>query len=212
MRGVNRVYLPARYSEACDLHVAIESRAVALGLPRHSLGGPGGPGVYVGRDMERAQDAVGQHWDEVVRLAGTYDVGLDAPAHGEPGLALEVFQTLRRPGHFQAADRIGAPLAVEFHALPEFDSITRETRHGLGGIDLEDQAGRVGGGPACLEKRPLVQDHDVAPAEFREVIGHAATGDASADDYRSCLLRQGDIRHIGRLPRRIRDDIPYPNT
>ena len=118
----------------------------------------------VGRRVERAQDTVGEHGDEVARLARAYDVGLYAPAHGEAGLALEICQAFGRPGDFEAADGIGASLAVEFHALPETHGVAREGGHGPGGVDLEDKAGRVRGGAAGLEQRPLLNDHYVAPA------------------------------------------------
>ena len=55
----------------------------------------------------------------------------------------------------------------------------------------------MGGGAACLEQRPLLDHHDVAPSEIRQVIGDAASRYARADDDRSCSLRQCDIRHIG---------------
>ena len=140
---MNGVDTPICDAEASDLYVGVESRAVALGLARHGLGWPGRLCMDVGRDVERAQDAVGEHGNHVPRLAWANHVSLDAPAHAEACLALKVFEALGRPGNLEAADRIGARLPVEFEALPEIHSVAGESGHCPGRVDLEDEAGRV---------------------------------------------------------------------
>lgn len=111
-------------------------------------------------------------------------MAFDAPGEAVAALSFQVGEAFGGPGDLEAADRFGAGLAVELHACPELDSAACEAGHGLGGVDLEDEAGR-GGRAAGLEERALVDDDDFAPAEFRQVVSEAAAGDAGADDYRA---------------------------
>ncbi|MNY67343.1 hypothetical protein D3C86_2049140 [compost metagenome] len=50
---------------------------------------------------------------------------------------------------------------------------------------LADEAGRVPGGAAA--QLPLLQQHDVRPAEPGQVIGHRTADNTAADDDDLCL-------------------------
>ena len=101
--GLDRGDAAVRDFEAGDLDVAVERRAVSLGLSRHRLGRPGRLRVDVRRDVDRPQGALGEHREEVARLGGAEYVGLDAPATAVPSLSFQVGEPFRRPGHLQAA-------------------------------------------------------------------------------------------------------------
>ena len=173
---------PAGEAEAGDLHPAVEAGPAALRLPRHRLGRPGGPGLDVGGHVERPEDALREQGDQLPGLARVEQMGLQAPAHGVPEPALEVGEPFGGPRHLEAAHAPGAGLAFELQAGEEVHRALREGGHRLRGVDLEDEARRVGGGPAGLEEGPLVEDDHVPPPEPGQVIRHAAAGDAGADD------------------------------
>ena len=180
--GMNGADPPAGGAEAGDLHAPVEGGAAALGLAGHGLGRPGGAGVDVGGDEERPEDALRERRDPLPGLARAEQMGLQAPAHGVAVPALEVGEPLGRPRHLQAAHAAGAGLAVELQGGEEVDRAAGEGGHRLRRVHLEDEARRVGGGPAGLEERPLVEDDHVPPPEAGQVIRHAAPGDAGADD------------------------------
>ena len=73
-----------------------------------------------------------------------------------------------------------------------------EGGHRLRWVDLEDEPRRVGGGPAGLEQRPLVDDGHVPPPEPGQVIRHAAPGDAGSDDDGPGVAWEGGglVRHV----------------
>ena len=178
-------------AEAGDSGMAEELCAVLFGRARHGRGGPGRLRVDVGGDVEGAEDTVGEEGEAGARLFRVEQVAFDAPGEAVALLSFQVDEAFGGPGYLEAADRFGAGLAVELHACPELDGAARESGHGLGGVDLEDEAGRVGGRAAGLEERALVDDDDFAPAEFRQVVCDAAAGDAGADDYRAGAGWQG---------------------
>ena len=84
-----------------------------------------------------------------------------------------------------AALREDAELLVLAHALE------RELRHLLRVVDREDEVRRVAGRAAGVRERPLVDQHDVAPAELGEVVGEAVADDAGADHDRTRASRAG---------------------
>ena len=61
-------------------------------------------------------------------------------------------------------------------------ALGRERRHLLGVVDGEDEVRRVSGRAAGVRQRALVEQHDVGPAQPREVVGEAVADDAAADD------------------------------
>ena len=182
LSGMDGGDLPAGDAEAGDLHAAVEGCPLLLCLPRHRLGRPGGPRLDIGGHVQRPQDAVGEQGDQRPGLARAEQVGLEAPARSVAVSALEVGEPLGGPRHLQTAHAAGAGLAVQLQPGEEVHRAAGEGGHRLRGVDLEDQPRRVGGGPAGLEEGPLLEDGDVPPSELGEVPGHAAPGDAGADD------------------------------
>ena len=86
-----------------------------------------------------------------------------------------------------AAHRVHAELDVLLRR------VARERRHLLRVVDGEDEVGGVSGRAARVRERPLVEQHEVAPAEPGEVMNHAVADDAGADDDR--LRARGEVRH-----------------
>ena len=64
-------------------------------------------------------------------------------------------------------------------------------RHLARVVDREDEVGRVAGGAARVRERALVDQHEVRPAEPREVADQAVAHDPGADDDCARLRRQG---------------------
>ena len=187
---------PLEISKPVTSTLPKNDRAVSLGLSRHRLGRPGRLRVDVRRDVDRPQGALGEHREEVPRLGGAENVGLDAPATAVPSLSFQIGEPLRRPGHLQAAHGLGARNAVEFQPRPQVDGVASEARHRLGGVDLEDEARGVGRGAAGLEERALVDDDDVPPPKLCQVVCDAATGDPRANDDHSGAPRNRTDRHL----------------
>ena len=127
-------------------------------------------------------------------------MGLDTPALAISGLALQVGESLRRPGDFQAAHWLGAWLTVELELRPQVHGVAGEVCHGLGRIDLKDQAGRVRRGAAGLEERALLDDYDVPPSELSQVVRHAASRDSRAYDDGPGVIRHHGVRHVSHVP------------
>ena len=98
---------------------------------------------------------------------------------------------LRVPGEAQAAGPAKASglTRLGLESLVEIAAVLGQPREVLGGAQLADEAGgvpgRAGGDVATL------QQEDVAPAELRQVIGHAAAGDTSADHHHPRMGRKG---------------------
>ena len=110
---------------------------------------------------------------------------LDAPGLARGDAAGELLHPLRRAGDLDAA---GLEEGVEFLVLPQ--AVEGELRHLLVVIDEEDEVRSVAGGSAGVGQRALVDLHDVAPSQARQVIGHGVAHDASADDDALGLARQ----------------------
>ena len=90
---------------------------------------------------------------------------------------------LRSLGDLYAAHLVATRPAVqlELHVAP--DAVFGQVGHRLGRVGLEHEPGSVGGGPASLEERPLIQDHHIPPAEPAQMLGHTAADDAGPDDH-----------------------------
>jgi hypothetical protein len=56
----------------------------------------------------------------------------------------------------------------------------REPRHVVGGAELADETGGVP--RRAAGQLPPLEQHDIAPAEARQMVCRAATDDAAADD------------------------------
>ena len=116
-----------------------------------------------------------------------------APRDRRGDAPVELLQPLLRPRDLDpAADRVHAELDVLVRRVP------RERGHLLRVVDGEDEVGGVPGRAAGVRQRALVEQHEVAPAEPREVVNHAVADDAGADDDR--LRARGEVRHRPRDP------------
>ena len=102
---------------------------------------------------------------------------LDAPRPGSRHAALELFDPLRRSGDLDAA-ALGED--AELLVLP--DAVEREGGHLLGVIGQEDEVRRVPRRATRARQRAFLDEHDVAPTEAGQVVGHAVAHDARADD------------------------------
>ena len=56
---------------------------------------------------------------------------------------MQLSEALWGGGHFQTAELVEAPFAVEIHADELFDRVSGEFGHGLRRVGLKDQTGRV---------------------------------------------------------------------
>ena len=102
---------------------------------------------------------------------------LDAPRLRRRHPAPELLHPLLGAGDLDAA-ALGED--VELAVLAR--ALGRERRHLLRVVDREDEVRRVSGRAAGVRQRPLVEEHDVGPAQPREVVGEAVADDAAADD------------------------------
>jgi hypothetical protein len=110
-------------------------------------------------------------------LLGRHQLGLDAPALRRRHPSPQLLHPLLGAGHLKAA-RLGehAHLLVLAHAVEgEIGDLARV-------VDREYEVRGVAGRSARVRKGPLVDLHDVAPAESREVVDEAVAHDPRADD------------------------------
>ena len=139
--------------------------------------------LAVGRKPERALQVVAaQQRPLVQRLARREQVDVDAEAARHRRLALEHDPALGRARDVDAAALLpaGGEAGLALEARIELDAVLAHARHRAVRTHLADQPGRVPGGAAA--EPPLLEQHDVAPAELRQVIGDAHADDAAADD------------------------------
>ncbi len=137
-----------------------------LGLHRED-----GFGEAVGGDQEAAEDPVGVHQRVLFHaLFGAQQAGLDAP-RGDPAVAAAEFgDPLGGGGDLEAADLEEAGLAVDVEGAELLDRVAGQLGHGLGGVGLEDQPGRVRGGAAGGGQRALVDHGHLGPASRGDLV------------------------------------------
>src|SRR6185295_5616164 len=139
--------------------------------------------LAVGRKPERAlQVFAAQQRPLVQRFARREQVDVDAEAARHRGLALEHDPALRRARDIDAAALLpaGGEAGLALEARIELRAVLAHARHRAVRAHLPDQAGRVPGGSAT--EAPLLEQHHIAPAELRQVVGDAHADDAAADD------------------------------
>ena len=102
---------------------------------------------------------------------------LDAPRRRCRHAPLQLLDAFRRASHLDTA-ALGKD--AEFLVLP--DAVDRESGHLLGVVGQEDEVRGVTSRTARAGQRALLDEHDVAPAEPGQVVGHAVADDPGADD------------------------------
>ena len=113
-------------------------------------------------------------------LLGGDQLGLDAPVlrAGHPAAQL-------LHARLGARDLEAAGLGEDPHLLVLLDRVERQVGDLAGVVHREDEVGGVAGRAARVGQCSLVDLHDVAPAEPREVPDQAVADDARADDHDS---------------------------
>ena len=98
-------------------------------------------------------------------------------------LTLEVLPPLPGLGDFYAAHLVATRLAVKLELRVAPDAVFSQVGHGLGRVGLEHEPRGVGGGPARLEERTLIQDHHIPPSEPAQMLGDTAADDPGPNDH-----------------------------
>jgi hypothetical protein len=179
--------------EAGDGDAALERHPPFGGAAREHRHDVDRPGDAVAGHVIGAEDRAGvQQRHQLGRLGGRRQVAAVDPVGARPAEPPpQLAQPLGRGRDLQRPDAEPARLAVEQQRLVQRDGVLRDPAGGARAVGLEHQAGRVGGGAAGLEQRPLVQDEHVRLAELGQVPGGAAADDAGADDH-----RVGPVAHL----------------
>ena len=140
------------------------------------------------RRVEAADDhALVDERDELLHLGGCHEphvVHTPRLRRGHP--PPQLLHALLRAGDLD-------PAGVGEHAelVVLLDAVERQRRHLLRVVDRVDEVRGVAGRAAGVGQRALVDQHEVGPAEPRQVIGEAVAHDAGADHDRLRRGRQG---------------------
>src|SRR5262245_10322357 len=99
---------------------------------------------------------------------------------------LELFQPLACECERNRADatEAGGDTGLRLEIGIEFGAVAGEPGHVGGGPQLADEACSMPGGTAC--ELLALEQHDIAPAELRQVIGDRATDNTATDDDSLC--------------------------
>ena len=129
------------------------------------------------RAPERAEDLVLlQERDALDDVVRRHQLGRDAPRPGRRHPPAQLLHPL-----LGAGDLVAAGLGEHAQLLVLAHRVEREVGQLAGVVDREDEVRRVPGGAARVGQRALVDLHDVAPAELREMVHEAVADDAGAD-------------------------------
>ncbi len=146
----------------------------------------------VDRAVERFRARVRQ---QAQRLGGRCQLDVEPDRPRARDAALQLAQRLGARCDAHAAHRLEhAELAVQL------DAVAAEAHHRGRRIELRHESRRVA--RRAARQRALVDQDEIAPAGARQVVGHAAAGDAASDDDRA-----GAIAHVlppGRSRKAIR--------
>lgn len=181
---VDRVHASSADVEAGDLDPAVETGSALRRRARHGLDPADTLGDPVVGDVQATVDPGGvDDRDALGDLAGSDQLGLDAPGVREAALAGEVPPARAGDGDLDAPHGVVARLAVEVEAGVQRDGGGRELGHRLGRVGLEHQPGGVRGGATGRPQRPLVDDDDVGAPELGQVVSGAGAHDPSPDHH-----------------------------
>ncbi len=193
--------------------LAEERRATLHRAERLGLGDADRVGQAVGWHVIRTDDGVAiDERPQRRRLVGVDHPAGEAPRFGEVAPSVDLGQTFRRQSELQAADRVQTPPTVERQGPRLLDRIHGEFGHRLRRIGLEDDPGRVRGGPAGLVQRPLFDNRHVRPPAQDQLVRQRAADDPGSDDHdawgpghgRPSLHAQDMTMAAGHRPRRHR--------
>ena len=124
-----------------------------------------------------------------VSMNGTFSLtcsGVTSSASIPHALALDI---RRRSSSIRSSVRATSKppgWSEDAHLLVLLHRVERQVGDLPGVVHGEDEVGGVAGRPARVGQRPLVDLHDVAPAEPGEVVDEAVADDAGADDDDAC--------------------------
>ena len=143
------------------------------------------------RRVEAAQqDRLVDVRHQLLDLRRGYERGrFDSPRPTRSQAPRQLLHAFVRAGHLDPA-RLGENL--ELLVLP--DALDGERSHLLGVIDQVDEVRGVAGRAARIGQRAFVHQHQVAPAQARQVVGDAVADDAAADHHGPGVLREA--RHL----------------
>ena len=164
------------------------------------LGEAGRVQPAVGRQPHRAKDAVGRHQRESVAAPRRRDeVHRQAECLGPAGLALQLLHPRRARRQADRADLVPRRIDAGLVEQPPVQrcAVHHHPREGHGTPELADQARAVEGRTAG-ELRALDED-DVRPAAFGQVVGDRCPADPAADDDDPRMLHGSERRRSAGL-------------
>ena len=155
--------------------------------------------MAVGRQVRGREQPVRR--DERVQLAQPVEVDdldrdADELAHRRPRTELvEPVLARREPD-------AAALVVVALEPAVELDRVAEQAHHVVARVELRAEPGRVPGRAA--RQLGLLEQHDVVPAELREVVREAAARDSASDDCDPRVLSHCGIILYTRPTRRAR--------
>ena len=166
-----------------DPGVLEDLRAAALGALGQRLRGVDRIGAAVLRQVDTPDQVASVYTrPQAGDFGGRERLHLQAEAAGHGGAALEFLEACRVGGNRDRAGLAKTGGLAGFHFQPGIQAggVLRQPCHVVGGAQLADQPGGMPGGAAG--ELLAFEQHHIGPAPQREVVGHAATYDAPADD------------------------------
>ena len=170
-------------ADAGDARALDDARAAHARAASERLREVGRVGLAVARNPDRACQVVGpQDRRDPPGLGGRDELELDAEALRARHLATEELEPLGRLRDVERAARLpaGREAGLLLERRVELDAVAAHARHVARRPVLADEPGGVPGRAA--RELALLEQHDVAPSELRQVVGGRAAGDAAADD------------------------------
>ena len=194
--------------DAEDPRVEVDRAAAAARAVGERVGELRRVQVAVGRQPRGAQHAVGDHQRELLpRLLGGDQLEREPERLRPAGLAPRLLPALRRAGQPDAAALGPARVELPAAELPvQLDRVHHHLRQRDRRAELADEARGVEGRAA--RELVAVEQHDVAPAQLREVVGDRRPADPSADDHAARAGGQVTVQRHGRPPARSRSAGP----
>ena len=148
-------------------------------------------------DVEAGENVVhARQWKQALHLSRRDLVHVDAAEAIEGRDPAVLLQPVGVGGDLDEADRLeaGRLAGLRLEAAVEVAGVLPELGGGLrGGAEGDHQAGGVPCGPAG--EAVALQQHDIAPAEMRQVIGDRGADDAAADHHDAGAIRQHRCGH-----------------